>query len=51
MGVLQNLKNLDDSLYQNYVNNQAKFVIETFEREQNTGGHRREILKTYDITD
>lgn len=51
MGVLQNLKNLDNTVYQNYVNNQAKFVIETFEREQNNGGHRREILKTYDITD
>lgn len=51
MNVLQNLKNLDNTLYQNYVNNQARFVIETFEREQKNGGKRREILKTYDITD
>ena len=51
MEVLQNLKDLDNTLYQNYVSNQAKFEIETFEREQNNGGHRREILKTYDISE
>ena len=50
MEVLTNLKNLENTIYQDYVNSQAKFVIETFEREQNAVGARREILKTFDIT-
>lgn len=51
MNSLKNLKELENNLYQTYINTQAKFSIETFETEVDNLGARREVLRTFDITD
>ena len=48
---LKNLKDIDNNIYQTYISTQAKFQIETFETETDNLGGRREVLRTFDITD
>lgn len=48
---MKNLKDIENNLYQTYINTQAKFSIETFETESDNLGGRKEVLRTFDITD
>lgn len=51
LNALQSLKDLENNLFQTYINSQAKFAIETYESNPDQLGGRREVLRSFDITE